>query len=288
MHRTARARRAWELLETLHVVTYFAKPCRSAFKELGVPDAWDRYFGGRAAPLGHPAPSVVAAIFYGFSERLVEEHLPSAFALASPEDFLQARLRGARAALTSLCEEAEFAPTAAALAPVAAAIDDLPASGAPLFAANRAAGLVEDPVTRTFQLATIVREWRGDHHNSILAANAVDGCAAHVLMCAIGAEPLDVAREGRGWTAAEWDHATEALVERGLVTADPQATAKGRDLRRAIEHATDLAMAPIFAHLDDPGLDRLIDVLAPICDRLTASGELPTMRRAAHLLEMQD
>jgi len=288
MHRTARARRAWELLETIHVVTYFAKACRQAFKDLGVPDSWDRYFGGRAAPLGRVAPSAVAAIFYGFAEHLAEEHLGPAFEAASPEQFLRARLEGATSALGDLAGQAEFARAAVALGPVARILPELPASGAPLFAANRAAGLSEDPLTRTFQLATVVREWRGDHHNAILAANGIDGCAAHVLMYAIGAEPLEVAREGRGWSAAEWDRSRDTLAARGLVANDGSATAEGRELRAAIERATDAAMAPIFAGLDDSGLDRLADALAPIADQLTASKELPTMRRAAHLLSLDD
>jgi hypothetical protein len=288
MHRTARARYAWELLETVHAVTYFAKACRQSFKDLGVPDAWDRYFGGRAAPLGRVVPSAVTAIFYGFAEQLVAAHLPSAFAAASPEQFLHARLVGATTALTDLARHEGFGPVARALAPVAEVASELPASGAPLFAVNRATGLAENPVTRTFQLATLVREWRGDHHNAILAAHGIDGCAAHVLMWAIGAEPIEVAREGRGWTEAQWDAARAELAARALVSADGSATPEGRTFRAELERATDARMAPMMAGLDDTALERLIEALTPIVDRLTASGELPTMRRAAHLLELED
>lgn len=286
MDRTARIRQVWEFLETLHVVTYFVKECRDAFKSLGVTDSWSRYFAGRAAPLGRVTPATVAAVFYGFAEPLVTQHLPQAFDVASPDAFYRARIVGATAALTRLTGGHDLHAANAALAPVVESLAHLPASGAPLFAANRAQGLSDAPIARIFEVATLVREWRGDRHNAILAAHDITGCQAHVLMCAIGAETIEVGRDGRGWSAADWEAGLAALSARGLVHPDGTITPPGRAERATIERATDAQTLPLFANVDDAGLDQLLGTLEPLAAAVRESGELPAMPRAAHLLDL--
>ena len=43
-----RARRAWELLEPIHAITYFAPECRAAYADAGLKGFWMGYFAGRA------------------------------------------------------------------------------------------------------------------------------------------------------------------------------------------------------------------------------------------------
>ena len=43
------ARRIWQLMETIHAVTYFADECRQANTNVGLKGFWMGYFASRAA-----------------------------------------------------------------------------------------------------------------------------------------------------------------------------------------------------------------------------------------------
>lgn len=62
----------------------------------------------------------------------------------------------------------------------AAAIDRGSAAGRPLFAANREVPEPDDPVAALWQVATTLREHRGDGHVAVLAAAGLDGCESLV------------------------------------------------------------------------------------------------------------
>ena len=69
-------------------------------------------------------------------------------------------------ALRAIDPELDHA-TAELLPPLQAVVDDAPATARPLFAANRALCDHADPVERLWQLATTVREFRGDAHHAV-------------------------------------------------------------------------------------------------------------------------
>ena len=60
---------------------------------------WRGYFAMRAAPLGPVGAGVVTALFHGFAPRMVARAVPEVWSMAAPEVALQARQRGAVAAL---------------------------------------------------------------------------------------------------------------------------------------------------------------------------------------------
>src|SRR5260370_27076638 len=74
------------------------------------------------------------------------------------------------------------------LAPAAAVAD---ATGRPLFAANAAVPVPGDPVAALWQVATTMREHRGDGHVAALVAAGVSGIQAHLPPRAAGRLPRD-------------------------------------------------------------------------------------------------
>ena len=64
-----------------------------------------RYFATRAAPLGPVPAEVVVATFYNFDPDAVRPHIPSAWAIASPQQYLDAERTAVGLAL-----ERAFAP----------------------------------------------------------------------------------------------------------------------------------------------------------------------------------
>jgi hypothetical protein len=268
------ARTVWHHLEAVNAVAYFAPECREAPSRLGLQGFWMGYFACRAAPLGSVGPGVVEATFYNFHPARVRRAIPDAWARASPAAVLDARAAAAAAALRRLLPGGEAESVASATtAPLAAAVDRADPAGRPLFAANREVARPDDPVAGLWQLATTLREHRGDGHVALLAGAGLDGCEVHVLAAACeGADP-DLFLLSRGWSQADWDEARGRLAARGLVAGDGSATPAGRALRGDIERRTDeLAVAP-YALADDD-VERLVGALAPAAGRIAAAGEI--------------
>src|SRR4030081_1965733 len=92
-------RALYALFETYHDVTYFTPESRAATDALGCQGSWMGYFGTRSAPLGAASPEMVTATFYNFHTKRVAESIPGAWKIASPENFLRARLSGVDSAM---------------------------------------------------------------------------------------------------------------------------------------------------------------------------------------------
>ncbi|MFD4874286.1 hypothetical protein ACFWOB_13035 [Streptomyces sp. NPDC058420] len=73
------ARRMFELLEPICLVTFTADECNEELTALGHRTYWDGYFASRAAPLGRVPAHVVHAAFYNFADGEVARHIPSAW-----------------------------------------------------------------------------------------------------------------------------------------------------------------------------------------------------------------
>ncbi|WP_298208280.1 hypothetical protein [Ferrimicrobium sp.] len=278
----------WAQLETLHDLTYFAKECRESYKALGVSDSWARYFGGRAAPMGRVEPGVVTAVFYTFSHRNVEAAIPSVWQIAAPEQFVGARFEGLLAAWNRIMESTPLAPSQEALARAAEIATKISVdgerSGHPLYAANLSLRPPEDPTSRLFHAATLIREYRGDCHNNLLSVNQINGCEAHILMVAIGAEKRSTAQPSRGYTDDEWNDGVESLASRGLIRKDETITMEGRAFRSDLERRTNVLMAPLFDAVSDGELAELQALGAPIEMAIRQAGALPNFQRVHELL----
>jgi len=267
------ARRLWKSLETLHAVVYFAPGIKAAGEAAGLKGFWMTYFAFRAAPMGPVSPAVVTATFAGFAPAMVRRALPDAWSMSSPAACLDARAAASRAALedvgvtTSGCEHA-----AELLAPVLPALDS---TGRPLGAANAELPLPDDPLTRVWQLATTLREHRGDGHVAALTSAGFGGPEPHLLQSAAKGLPAEQLRGVRGWTPEDWADAAQQLTERGLLNGE-QLTDAGRELLDAVESTTDdLAWTGGLHALSVDGVDAVIDALQPAVQAVVSSGMIP-------------
>jgi hypothetical protein len=266
------ATRLWHRIETIHAVTYFAPEPGEAYAALGLRGFWMGYFAGRAAPMGAVEPGVVTATFFNFHPDKVARALPDAWAYAGPADVLAARAASAAAALRArVAGIDELARGVHGL--LAEVIDAAVDAGRPLFAANRAVDVGEDPVAQLWQQVTTLREHRGDGHVAALTSHGLDGCAAHVLTATWRGIDEELMRESRGWRHEEWFAAKDRLWLQGWLDDDGDLTDAGRAARVAIERRTDdLAISP-YGVLGDR-VEALVDALTPIRDAVLATGTI--------------
>ena len=283
------ARRLWATLETLHDVTYFAEGVRPAGIALGLRGFWMTYFAFRAAPLGPVPAGPVVAAFAGFQPAMVAKALPDAWSRTTPRACLEARAAVSAAALRDAGADPGACDRAATiLGPVAAAAD---LTGRPLFAANAAVAPPGDPLGRLWQLATTLREHRGDGHVAAMVSEGITGLEAHLLQAAAGRFPQAVIRQVRGWSEEEWAGAADALCARGLLSGDGTAspdgaagpadgalslTPAGRAVLTTIEaHTDERAWTGGLAALGQQGVEEVLALLRPSARAVAASGILP-------------
>ena len=271
------ARRLWAALETLHDVTYFAPEVRSTGIAQGLKGFWMTYFAWRAAPLGPVPAAPVVAMFAGFHPGTVARALPDAWSRTTPQACLEARAAVSTAALRDAGADPEACGRAAAiLAPVAAAADP---TGRPLGAANAALELPADPLGRLWQLATTLREHRGDGHIAALVTEGIAGPQAHLLQAAAGRFSQAVIQRARiGWSDEQWAAAADALRGRGLLGPGPEPTLTpaGRSLLDSVEARTDeLAWSGALSALGEDGAEDMLALLRPSARAVAASGMLP-------------
>jgi len=263
------ARAMWTMFEPVHDVTYFAPEALRAFTEAGLRGYWRGYFAGRAAPLGGARAAVVAASFYSFAPAFVARAIPGVWDLITPAEAIAVREAGAAASLRRLLggREAEAAKAAGLLWRAA---EDLDFAGRVLAAANSGLPVSSDPLTRLWQVATLLREHRGDGHFAALAAADIDGCEAVVLRVSKDMS-RDLLQPVRGWTDEEWGAAAARLTERGWIGEDATLTTAGRDVHDAVEAATDQAAERPWNRMGAAALAEVADVLLPLAQACAAA-----------------
>lgn len=259
------ARLLWTVVEPLHAVVYFAPEVRAAGKAIGLKGFWDTYFAFRAAPLGPVGAAPVVAVFAGFEPGMVARSMPSAWSRAPVGTCLATRASTSADVLRGMGVSADACAAAvAALSPL-----HLEPTGRPLGAANAALPLSDDPVAAMWQLATTLREHRGDGHVAALVTAGLSGLDALLLQSAAkGLDPATM-RQARGWTEEQWDAGRASLAERELLDADGL-TMTGADVLESVEELTDAA-----AWHESLPVDDVVEALSPAAAAVWASGVLP-------------
>lgn len=259
----------WRCLEAAHAVVYFSPEAGAAWRGLGLRGFWMGYFASRAAPLGRPGPQLVTALFHGFAPGMVARALPAAWELADPRDVLDTRARLATRALRP------HVPDPGGPAGVLdGLVDRLDLAGRPLAAAHAALPRPDDPVTRLWHAASVLREYRGDGHVAALVAADVGGAAANLWHVA-GGRLTEEQREFRGHTVEEWEAARDGLRGRGWLAADGTLTDAGRAARADVEERTDVAAAHALRPLGDDALAGLLAQLLPVAASVAGAGAVP-------------
>lgn len=262
------ARRIWTTLEPIHDVVYFGAGIKEAGVGIGLRGYWQTYFAFRAAPMGPVTPGTVTAAFAGFHPDMVGKALPDAWSRTSPQRCVEARsVASTRLLRAAGAREDACARAVELLLPALRGADP---TGRPLFAANAELPLGEDAVAALWQVATALREHRGDGHVAALVGAGVSGAHALVLQVAAGKVTEPVLRSARGWSVPEWAALVGDLSGAGLVTGEPTApelTAEGAALLERVEAVTDeAAWRGALARLTEDAVAELTVVLAPLVD----------------------
>jgi hypothetical protein len=272
----ASARRLWRLIEPIHAVAYFAPEAIGEFRNAGYRGFWMGYFAGRSAPLGPVGPDVVYALFYNFSFDRVAKALPDAWTFAPSHVALEARERGATAALRRQLGDLARDPCVARAADLLArAAEAAPREGRPLFAANRALAEPDDPIARLWHFTTLLREHRGDGHVATLLSGGVTGRQSHVLQALATGAPKSVYVTAREFGDNEWEDRLAELRTAGYVDTAGELTDAGRELKRDIETRTDELAWSAYADLCPDDLDALAAALRPITRAVVRAGDIP-------------
>jgi hypothetical protein len=254
----------FELGEPIATVTFSEVP-NEAFLALGMRNYWDGYFAGRAAPLGLAPAEVVHAVFYNFADGEVARHIPWVWGKTTPEEAIAVRERSSAAALRQKIGKVADSPGLVRVADLATrAAVSAPTEGRALYAGLRALDVPEEPVARLWHAATLLREHRGDGHNSALVAHGIGGTEAHVLLAlsfGMKAEEFDRTHH---LPKAQLAAVVDGLRGRGLVDAAGSFTDAGLETRERIEALTDELAAPAYDVLTADELDELVAGLEPI------------------------
>ncbi|QCD60369.1 SCO6745 family protein [Streptomyces hawaiiensis] len=272
------ARAMWERFEPVHQLVYFAPEVRQVLDGLGLRGYWMGYFALRAAPLGPVPASVVTSCFYVFHPDRAASALPDAWALAPPQQVIEARERAVDAAMTNL-----YRPDVVASAEVAEAADlaweaarAANTAGRVLGAANQALPRPAQPHVRLWQAVTTLREHRGDGHVAMLVGRRLGPVEALVLKSATGETDAEFQRRIRQWNGEEWRSAQAELGERGWIDEEGRLTGAGAAAHEQMEAETDAAALTPWQALGADATTRLAHLLEPLARRTLDSGIIPT------------
>ena len=268
------ARRLFDLVEPIAVVTYMADEPTAEVMALGLPGMWDAYFAGRAAPLGREAPAVVVhALFYNFADGEVARHIPRVWDLITPQAAIEARERGSVAALRRILGELADTPGVARAADLLTkAGTSARVEGRALYAAVRTLPLPTEPVARLWHGANLLREHRGDGHVAALLANGVGGTEAHVLHALSEGMPAEEFGRVSHLPPTQLEAVVDRMRAGGLIGADGWLTQSGRATKERVESLTDELAAPAYDVLEPDEVQQLIDDLEPLAAVLVAAG----------------
>ena len=274
------ARRTWRAVEPFHAMVYFVREAQEEYAALGYDVKGNRaagYFPARAAAMGAVTADVVQATFFNFSRLAVEFGMAGAWDVASPEQLVQARFRGADRAVHRICGDLLDDPGVAEAAGLArAAAEGCTPYGRPLYAANAGVPWPDEPHLQLFHAQTLLREFRGDGHIAALVTEQVSGLEAAVLHVAME-EALErrALQATRAYSDEEWDGAVAGLVDRGWLHPDGTLTDNGRAHRQRVEDLTDQLSVCAYARIGVEGCDRLRELAKPLVRAIADSGELP-------------
>ncbi len=268
------ARRLFQLVEPVAVVTYMANEPTEAVMALGAGNVWDAYFAGRAAPLGRDVPpEVVHALFYNFADGEVARHIPRVWDVVTPEAAIAARQQGSVATLRRILDDLAATPGVARAADLLTkAGTSAPTEGRALYAAVRTLPLPTVPMARLWHGANLLREHRGDGHVAALLTAGIGGTEAHVLHALSEGMPAEQFGRVSHLPQAQLAAVVDGMRTRGLIGADGWLTAAGRQIKERVESLTDDLAAPAYDILEPDELDQLVDALEPLVGVLVAAG----------------
>ena len=270
------ARKTWRTLEPIHGLIYFAPEAAEHYAAIGI-DGRAGYFASRAAAMGAVTAEVVIATFFNFNPRLVRAAIPGAWAKASTEKILEARLEAADAALRRALGDRVDAPEmarAAALARTAAEAATEEIEGRPLFAGHARLPWPDAPHLVLWHAQSLLREYRGDGHIAALTAAGLTGVEALVVHAATGEVSASVLKATRAWPDDDWAAAVDSVRSRGWLAEghDLQLSPSGASHRQSVEDTTDRLAARAYRALGEDTCAELRTLARPFSKAIVESG----------------
>jgi Helix-turn-helix family len=223
----------------------------------------------------------VAAAFYNFHPAMVAKAVPACWDVVAPGTLCRVRAIAAAEALGEVCRTEARSALLASLPLLRRAAEGCDGAGRVMAGANRslwpriATALGTGGLGEVWQACTTLREHRGDGHVAALAVHGLSGLQAHVLAAGSKGVAVELLRDNRGWSEAEWEGATASLTGDGLLHADGRVTDAGRTLHGLVEDLTDELAEPAYAALSDQALVDLHGALGACAVDVAASGLVP-------------
>ena len=248
---------------------YFTPYGPRAYEAIGIRDRRMGYFASRSAAMGPVSAAVTIATFFNFNPAAVCRAIPAAWQIADPAALLDARLEAVDRSLSQAWGDGIDGPQvreAADLARTAAERAGERPQGRPLFAAHSGLPWPDKPHLVLWHAQSLLREYRGDGHVSLLLTEGLSGLEALIVHAATGEIPGRALQTTREWSDEEWAAGVARVRERGWLddAAEPKLNAAGRAHRQSVEDRTDeLAVYPNQA-IGEDGCARLRDLVRPL------------------------
>jgi hypothetical protein len=243
------------------------------------------YYAVRTLALGPVPPLVLQALFFGHSPAFHQTAGAGVWDRVTPTEVLAATHDGLDRSLGPVYEElGATARELTGLLRTAAERASTRPEGRGLFAANASLPWPDKGHHQLWHAHVLLREWRGDGHNSILVAEGIDAREALLIHAAWAGMPLLAITTSRQWAADQCAPVVAGLQAKGWLTHDeePTITDEGRRRRDVIEDATDEADAFAYEDLSDIELARLVDLAAVVGAEVSAKVVQPGVRPTGH------
>jgi hypothetical protein len=245
------ARRLRDSLESIATIGWWSRSASESATEAGL-DFFGAYVWGRAAPLGADVPpSVVVSSFGVFEPTMITGVLGAARSKVAHDAILKSRQAGAVAGLAAATPSIDLVAIEATGSRLLAVLLELDGTARPLFSALRALPVPSDPYGALWRAAELVREHRGDGHLAASVAGGLDGAEMNILTELWLGFAFGEYSSTRGFSPIQLTEAAVNLRERGWLNGENMLTISGRQVRDAIELATDVSQRALIDGLGD-------------------------------------
>jgi hypothetical protein len=273
----AQGRSTFQAAEPIHAMIYFTPHFLPAYQAVGLRGRRMGYFASRAAAMGPVPADVVIATFFNFNPDLIRGVIPDAWAMASPEAILGARLSAVDTSLREAWGDGVSGPEvaeAAELARTAALAAVQWPQGRPLFGAHAELPWPSEPHLVLWHAQTLLREFRGDGHVALLTTAGLSPVEALVTHAAAGVVTTTALQASRAWGDEDWAAGVAGVRARGwLADGDELALSEaGRAFRQDLEDRTDELAVGAWAVLGPAGCARLTELALPLSQAIIDSG----------------
>lgn len=207
-------------------------------------DFFGTYVLGRASVMGEPSGAVVASAFAAFEPGMISGIYDQARQTLPLADALSITFAATAESLRSTLGEDQADNVAAVGNRLCDVVEQLDATGRPLFAGVAAIERPADPYAALFQSCLALREHRGDAHVASYIQAGFSPVEMNVLTELWLGYPLGEYSGSRAWPAETTAAVLASLRDRGLLDGDAL-TSAGTAAREAIEASTDAMEQPV-------------------------------------------